>query len=43
MKAKIHPTYKKAKVKCACGNTFETISNVPPQGGRKHPEQQYLQ
>ena len=20
-----------------------TVANVPPQGGRKHPEQQYLQ
>ena len=20
-----------------------TVSNVPPQGGRKHPEQQYIQ
>ncbi len=26
MKAKIHPDYVKAKVSCACGNTFETGS-----------------
>ncbi|MBE0480623.1 MAG: 50S ribosomal protein L31 [Dehalococcoidia bacterium] len=29
MKAKIHPQYKKAKVLCACGNTFETRSTKP--------------
>lgn len=26
MKKEIHPEYKKAVVKCACGNTFETGS-----------------
>lgn len=26
MKAGIHPDYKKAVVRCACGNTFETGS-----------------
>ena len=26
MKAGIHPNYKKANVKCACGNEFETGS-----------------
>ncbi|MEK4027703.1 MULTISPECIES: 50S ribosomal protein L31 [Bacillaceae] len=26
MKAAIHPDYKKAMVKCACGNEFETGS-----------------
>ncbi|KGG80996.1 50S ribosomal protein L31 [Caloranaerobacter azorensis H53214] len=26
MKKGIHPEYKKAKVHCACGNTFETGS-----------------
>ena len=26
MKAGIHPNYKKATVKCACGNEFETGS-----------------
>jgi len=28
MKQGIHPDYKKAVVKCACGNTFETGSVV---------------
>ncbi|QSX05824.1 50S ribosomal protein L31 [Sedimentibacter sp. zth1] len=28
MKQGIHPEYKKAIVKCACGNTFETGSVV---------------
>lgn len=28
MKQWIHPDYKKAVVKCACGNTFETGSVV---------------
>ena len=28
MKAKIHPKYRKAKVICACGNTFETLSTL---------------
>ncbi|GAB4342283.1 MAG: 50S ribosomal protein L31 [Calditrichia bacterium] len=28
MKEGIHPDYKKAKVTCACGNTFETHSTV---------------
>ncbi len=28
MKEGIHPEYKKAKVICACGNTFETRSTV---------------
>src|SRR5471030_3557604 len=27
MKEKIHPTYNFAKVRCACGNTFETGSS----------------
>ena len=27
MRQGIHPDYKKAVVKCACGETFETISN----------------
>ena len=26
MKDKIHPEMKKAQVRCACGNTFETLS-----------------
>ncbi len=26
MKAGIHPEYKKCKVTCACGETFETMS-----------------
>lgn len=29
MKAEIHPTYEKAVVTCACGNTFETRSTMP--------------
>jgi large subunit ribosomal protein L31 len=28
LKPEIHPDYKKAKVTCACGNTFETRSTV---------------
>ncbi len=28
MKQGIHPEYKKAKVNCACGETFETRSTV---------------
>ncbi len=28
MKQGIHPDYKKAVVKCACGNTFETGSVI---------------
>jgi len=28
MKEKIHPTYNYAKVRCACGNTFETGSTL---------------
>ena len=28
MKKDIHPEYKKATIKCACGNTFETHSTV---------------
>jgi large subunit ribosomal protein L31 len=28
MKSGIHPTYKKARVTCVCGNTFETRSTV---------------
>lgn len=28
MKEKIHPQYKKATVKCSCGNTFETRSTI---------------
>ncbi len=29
MKAGIHPTYQRAVVQCACGNTFETRSTLP--------------
>ncbi len=29
MKAGIHPTYQRAVVTCACGNTFETRSTQP--------------
>ncbi len=29
MKEKIHPKYVKSMVKCACGNTFETMSSTP--------------
>jgi len=29
MKAKIHPNYMRAKVTCACGNTWETRSTKP--------------
>ena len=29
MKKGIHPKYKKVKVACACGNTFETKSTNP--------------
>lgn len=29
MKKGIHPTYVRAKVVCACGNTFETLSTIP--------------
>lgn len=28
MKKEIHPDYKNCAVTCACGNTFETKSNV---------------
>ena len=28
MKKDIHPDYKVCKISCACGNTFETKSNV---------------
>lgn len=28
MKPEIHPQYKKVKVVCSCGNTFETSSTV---------------
>ncbi len=28
LKKGIHPEYKKAKVTCACGNTFETHSTI---------------
>ena len=28
MKPEIHPKYEKAKVTCACGNTFETYTTV---------------
>jgi large subunit ribosomal protein L31 len=28
MKADIHPAYKKVKVTCSCGSTFETRSTV---------------
>ena len=29
MKKDIHPKYGPAVIRCACGNTLETISNVP--------------
>jgi len=29
MKEKVHPQYNFAKVRCACGNTFETRSTLP--------------
>ncbi|MGH2491378.1 MAG: 50S ribosomal protein L31, partial [Candidatus Limnocylindria bacterium] len=29
MKAKIHPNYVAAKVVCACGNSFQTMSIKP--------------
>lgn len=29
VKAGIHPTYQRAVVQCACGNTFETRSTLP--------------
>jgi large subunit ribosomal protein L31 len=29
MKANIHPKYAASTVKCACGNTFETMSTAP--------------
>ena len=29
MKAETHPTYERAQVHCACGNTFETRSTTP--------------
>lgn len=29
MKAQIHPTYVRARVECACGNTWETRSTKP--------------
>ena len=29
MKEKIHPKYVQAKVVCACGNTFQTVSIKP--------------
>ncbi len=29
MKSGIHPSYQRAVVLCACGNTFETRSTVP--------------
>jgi len=29
MKEKIHPTYVRSKVVCACGNTFESMSIKP--------------
>jgi len=28
MKPDIHPKYMKSTVKCACGNTFETLSAI---------------
>ena len=28
MKPDIHPKYQKSEVKCACGNTFETMSTI---------------
>jgi large subunit ribosomal protein L31 len=28
MKPDIHPKYVKSTVKCACGNTFETLSSI---------------
>lgn len=29
MKAEIHPTYKEARIVCACGAVYETRSTVP--------------
>lgn len=29
MKANIHPEYSEARVRCACGNTFETRATKP--------------
>jgi large subunit ribosomal protein L31 len=29
MKAGIHPKYEPANVRCACGNTFQTLSAKP--------------
>ena len=29
MKSGVHPTYQRAVVECACGNTFVTRSTVP--------------
>lgn len=41
MKAGIHPTYRRAVVTCACGNTFLTRSTVPAINveicGKCHP------
>ena len=31
MKTGIHPKYEKTKIKCACGNDFETRSTVSPE------------
>lgn len=31
MKAKIHPKYETTSFTCACGNTIETRSTVPPK------------
>ncbi|MBP3347478.1 MAG: 50S ribosomal protein L31, partial [Clostridia bacterium] len=32
MKEAIHPAYQKCTVKCACGNTFETMSTKSEMG-----------
>lgn len=29
MKENLHPKYVKSTVRCACGNTFDTMSTVP--------------
>lgn len=31
MRKKIHPSYQRVVVTCACGNTFETFSTIFPE------------